>query len=384
MTIRLTVKGIEATAAQIATLTRVEKIVRLPQMRRVRKDDCGRFADGCVSFRVIPVWSPFFTYFDHQDTLGTERIRTNYAGWTASTYLSLPWGDGYTATVNDASGDQDNLHFAGLERDAESGTEHAQFRNYASAQGRWLAPDPYLGSYDLTSPQSMNRYAYTLNNPTSFLDPSGLYRLPDRSTNDNSCTFADCITDSGGGGGTGGGGGNGSGISGQAPSNCHTLAASAGNSPLSSAAASYVNSAQNPGQYLAGAAGALAMYEGFGWGVGSANLDFGPNSVQSQQLAGSPGVAVAINNYFSGQNSTQYNFGGRGLIAAGWNATAQYVGSFAATVSPGNGVLNITVTNTTSTWSLLYHITNIFDHSRSQFPPYATTTQTYHITVPCS
>ena len=114
------------------------------------------------------------TYFDHEDTLGTQRIRTNYAGYVASSYLSLPWGDGYSATVNNFGGDQDNLHFAGLERDAESDTEHAQFRNYASAQGRWLGPDSYLGSYDLTSPQSMNRYAYALNNPTSFTDPSGL------------------------------------------------------------------------------------------------------------------------------------------------------------------------------------------------------------------
>ncbi len=114
------------------------------------------------------------TYFDHQDTLGTERMRTNYAGSVGSSYISLPWGDGYTATVNSSGADQDNLHFASLERDAESGTEHAQFRNYASAQGRWLAPDSYLGSYDLTNPQSMNRYSYALNNPTSFLDPSGL------------------------------------------------------------------------------------------------------------------------------------------------------------------------------------------------------------------
>jgi RHS repeat-associated protein len=114
------------------------------------------------------------TYFDHEDTLGTQRIRTNYAGYVASSYLSLPWGDGYSATVNNFGGDQDNLHFAGLEHDAESDTEHAQFRNYASAQGRWLGPDSYLGSYDLTNPQSMNRYAYALNNPTSLLDPSGL------------------------------------------------------------------------------------------------------------------------------------------------------------------------------------------------------------------
>src|SRR5580698_3244113 len=35
------------------------------------------------------------TYFDHQDTLGTERGRTNYAGSAGSTYVSMPWGDGY-------------------------------------------------------------------------------------------------------------------------------------------------------------------------------------------------------------------------------------------------------------------------------------------------
>jgi RHS repeat-associated protein len=114
------------------------------------------------------------TYFDHQDMLGTERMRTNYGGSVGSSYHSLPWGDGYTATVNNTGADQDNLHFAGLDRDAESGTEHAQFRNYASAQGRWLAPDPYVGSYALSNPQSMNRYAYALNNPTSAIDPSGL------------------------------------------------------------------------------------------------------------------------------------------------------------------------------------------------------------------
>jgi RHS repeat-associated protein len=101
-------------------------------------------------------------------------MRTNYSGAVGSKYTSLPCGDGYTATINTSGADQDNGHYAGLDRDAESGTEHAQFRNYASAQGRWLAPDPYMGSYDLTNPQSMNRYAYALNNPTSLIDPSGL------------------------------------------------------------------------------------------------------------------------------------------------------------------------------------------------------------------
>jgi hypothetical protein len=37
--------------------------------------------------------------------------------------------------------------------------------------GRWLTPDPMGG--DLTNPQSLNRYAYALNNPETLTDPLG-------------------------------------------------------------------------------------------------------------------------------------------------------------------------------------------------------------------
>ncbi len=130
------------------------------------------------------------TNFDHQDTLGTERMRTLYDGSVGASYQSLPWGDGYTATVNNSYAGLDSLDFAGLERDVQSttnpeeDTEHAQFRNYAPAQGRWLSPDRYLGSYDFANPQSLNRYAYVLNNPTSFTDPSGLLN----------CKFGPCAS----------------------------------------------------------------------------------------------------------------------------------------------------------------------------------------------
>jgi RHS repeat-associated protein len=150
------------------------------------------------------------TYFDHQDTLGTERMRTTYSGTVGSSYLSLPWGDGYTATVNTTGADQDNNHYAGLERDAESATEHAQFRNYASAQGRWLSPDPYLGSYDISNPQSFNRYSYALNNPASLVDPTGLDASPCGTVNG---VFIFCVST----GGSGEGGDNGD----RGPSNVH-------------------------------------------------------------------------------------------------------------------------------------------------------------------
>ncbi len=117
------------------------------------------------------------TYFDHQDYQGTERMRTSYTGAVASSYFSLPWGDGYSATVHTAGGDTDSLHFGSLDQDNNTAgapmSEHAQFRNYSFAQGRWLSPDPYDGSYDITNPQSFNRYAYVLNNPLAYVDPDG-------------------------------------------------------------------------------------------------------------------------------------------------------------------------------------------------------------------
>jgi RHS repeat-associated protein len=111
------------------------------------------------------------TYFQHQDWEGTERMRTSYNGSKAATFTSLPFGDAQTT----ASGsDFDAYHFAGTDEDIETGTDHAQFRQYNSTQGRWMRPDPYLGSYDFFNPQSFNRYAYVMNNPLSNIDPMGL------------------------------------------------------------------------------------------------------------------------------------------------------------------------------------------------------------------
>lgn len=64
--------------------------------------------------------------------------------------------------------------FTGDEHDTESNLEHTQFRQLSTTQGRWLSPDPYLGSMDLTHPQTFNRYSYVLNNPLNAVDPFGL------------------------------------------------------------------------------------------------------------------------------------------------------------------------------------------------------------------
>jgi RHS repeat-associated protein len=63
--------------------------------------------------------------------------------------------------------------FTGKERDAESGNDYFGARYFASSMGRMLSPDPIGG--DLTDPQSLNKYAYALNNPLRFTDPTGMY-----------------------------------------------------------------------------------------------------------------------------------------------------------------------------------------------------------------
>lgn len=40
-----------------------------------------------------------------------------------------------------------------------------------------MSPDPLGG--DLTNPQSLNKYAYVLNNPLTNTDPTGLYTCTD-------------------------------------------------------------------------------------------------------------------------------------------------------------------------------------------------------------
>ena len=83
-----------------------------------------------------------------------------------------PFGDN-KLTIPTGAPDTDANHYAFLDTDKETATDHADFRQYSNAQGRWMAPDPYDGSYDPSNPQSLNRYVYAMNSPLNYLDPSG-------------------------------------------------------------------------------------------------------------------------------------------------------------------------------------------------------------------
>jgi RHS repeat-associated protein len=57
--------------------------------------------------------------------------------------------------------------------DTTTNTSITMLRHYSPNLGRWLSPDPMGG--DLTNPQSLNRYPYVLNNPTTLTDRLGLW-----------------------------------------------------------------------------------------------------------------------------------------------------------------------------------------------------------------
>ncbi|MBI3662046.1 MAG: HNH endonuclease [Acidobacteria bacterium] len=87
--------------------------------------------------------------------------------------------------------DPNPYKFTGKERDAESGLDFFVARYYSSAYGRFLSPDEFTGGpedafsssdplppgplpyADITNLQSLNKYAYTFNNPVRYTDPNG-------------------------------------------------------------------------------------------------------------------------------------------------------------------------------------------------------------------
>jgi RHS repeat-associated protein len=107
-------------------------------------------------------------HYRHSDWLGSARLTSSPTRTVLSTTAYAPFGETYAQ-----SGSAD-LSFTGQNSDTVSGDYDFLFREY-SMQGRWASPDPAgLGAVDPTNPQSWNRYAYVLNNPTNLVDPLGL------------------------------------------------------------------------------------------------------------------------------------------------------------------------------------------------------------------
>jgi len=106
----------------------------------------------------------------HQHPVAKSKRVTDGAGNVVSTLELDPWGGETTRSSNAAFQPR---RFTTYERDGNASDE-AMHRRYNRWHSRFDQPDPYGGSYDITDPQSFNRYSYVQNDPVNFVDPSGL------------------------------------------------------------------------------------------------------------------------------------------------------------------------------------------------------------------
>ncbi|MGH9359689.1 MAG: RHS repeat domain-containing protein, partial [Terriglobia bacterium] len=127
-------------------------------------------SNGEIWAQMVPIigesWSVYSVdngqmYFPHPNFLGSTAGDTDETGKAVGDVLYYPWGTTWTY-----AGNIWGSHFSAFDSNGFTA------RLYDTTPGRWYNPD-LLGG-DIMNPQSLNRYAYALNNPTTDIDPSGL------------------------------------------------------------------------------------------------------------------------------------------------------------------------------------------------------------------
>jgi RHS repeat-associated protein len=109
----------------------------------------------------------------HRDPVVKSARVVDVSGQVESVVELDPWGGETERSENP------RYHpyvYGGYERDG-NWSDQAQRRVYHGWYSRFYQPDPWEGSYDLTDPQSFNRYTYVQNDPVNFIDPDGLLRI---------------------------------------------------------------------------------------------------------------------------------------------------------------------------------------------------------------
>ena len=131
------------------------------------------------------------TYYFHNDHLGTPQALTDderNVVWKAEY-------DPFGKAMETVAIVEQNLRFPGQYLDRETGLHHNYFRTYDPASGRYLQSDPIGILYDYSGPQLQvvvglgviateqehyslnNLFGYAIQNPVSFIDPTGLNSL---------------------------------------------------------------------------------------------------------------------------------------------------------------------------------------------------------------
>jgi len=124
-------------------------------------------------------------YYYHTDALGSTRMIT----YNDATYVFVnnyqPFGkDNGTPKGSLANTEKDR--FTGKPYSVPTGLCYFYQRWYDPSIGRFTSQDSVAG--DLNNPQSLNRYIYVLDSPTSYTDPTGRAAYLTSSTQSSHCS----------------------------------------------------------------------------------------------------------------------------------------------------------------------------------------------------
>jgi RHS repeat-associated protein len=107
-------------------------------------------------------------YYYQNDHLGTPQQVIDSSGGVVWAAQATAFGE---TQVSPTSTIRNNLRFAGQYYDEETQTHYNYFRDYAPALGRYIESDP------IGLDGGINTYAYALNSPMRYIDPSGLISM---------------------------------------------------------------------------------------------------------------------------------------------------------------------------------------------------------------
>lgn len=120
--------------------------------------------------------------FAHADVQGSITSITDGKGEVAEQFIYDPWGKKQAIVVNNTvnslvanmvRGTATTRGYTGHEGISHLGLIHMNGRVYDPEIGRFLQADPHVQTPN--NSQNYNRYAYVLNNPMSYTDPSGYF-----------------------------------------------------------------------------------------------------------------------------------------------------------------------------------------------------------------
>ena len=121
-----------------------------------------------IAMRIYTAPTSSVLYYLHSDHLGSTSLATEANGAVVpnSRQLYDAWGN-----VRVRGDLQTDIGYTGQREDVSINAMFYRARFYSPALGRFLSADTIVPSPN--DPQSLNRFAYTLNNPIKYMDPSG-------------------------------------------------------------------------------------------------------------------------------------------------------------------------------------------------------------------